>query len=113
MLDPTGHVVSWNPGAEQIKGYRTEEIIGQHFSRFYTPEDVAAGKPQASLAAAAAEGRYEEENWRNRKDGNRIWSDAGDTAVRDDRGTLHGFAKGTREFTDPQRAQEAQPASED
>jgi len=113
MLDPTGHVVSWNPGAEQIKGYRAEEIIGQHFSRFYTPGDVAAGKPQAALAAAVAEGRYEEENWRIRKDGSRIWADVVITAVRDDRGTLVGFAKVTRDLTERQRAEEALRASEE
>src|SRR5437660_120947 len=113
MLDPTGHVVSWNPGAEQIKGYRAEEIIGQHFSRFYVPEDVAAGRPEAALRAAAAEGRYEEENWRIRKDGSRIWADVVITAVRDDRGTLLGFAKVTHDLTERQRGEEALRASED
>ena len=113
MLDPTGHVVSWNPGAEQIKGYRAEEIIGQHFSRFYVPEDVAAGRPEAALRAAAAEGRYEEENWRIRKDGSRIWADVVITAVRDDRGTLLGFAKVTRDLTERQRAEEALRGSEE
>ncbi len=113
MLDPTGHVVSWNPGAEQIKGYRAEEIIGEHFSRFYVPEDVAAGRPEAALRTAAAEGRYEEENWRIRKDGSRIWADVVITAVRDDRGTLVGFAKVTRDLTERQRAEEALRASED
>src|SRR5256714_934271 len=105
-------VVSWNAGAQRIRGYKAEEIIGQHFSRFYTPEDVAAGKPQHSLGAAA-EGRYEEENWRIRKDGSRFWADVVITAVRDDRGTLLGFAKVTRDLTERQRAEEALRASED
>src|SRR5437867_1382578 len=113
MLDPTGHVVSWNRGAEQIKGYRAEEIIGQHFSRFYTQEDVAAGKPQHALQVAAAEGRYEQENWRIRKDGSRFWADVVITPVRDDRGTLLGFAKVTRDLTERQRAEEALRASEE
>ncbi|OLC38179.1 MAG: hypothetical protein AUH81_04590 [Candidatus Rokubacteria bacterium 13_1_40CM_4_69_5] len=107
LLDATGIVVSWNPGAQQIKGYRAEEIVGQHFSRFYTPEDVAAGKPQAALQAAAAQGRFEEENWRIRKDGSRFWADVVISAVRDDRGTLVGFAKVTRDLTERQRAEEA------
>jgi len=113
MLDPTGHVVSWNAGAEQIKGYRAEEIIGQHFSRFYTAEDVAAGKPEAALRAAAAQGRYEEENWRLRKDGSRFWADVVIGAVQDERGALVGFAKVTRDLTERQRAEEALRASEE
>ena len=106
LLDPTGIVVSWNSGAEQIKGYRAEEIIGQHFSRFYTPEDVVAGKPQAALRAAADQGRFEEENWRVRKDGTRLWADVVINAVRDDRGTLVGFAKVTRDLTERKRAED-------
>src|SRR2546422_5424633 len=107
MLDPTGHVVSWNRGAEQIKGYAAEEIIGQHVSRFYAPEDAAAGKPAAALEAAAAAGRYEEENWRVRKDGSRFWANVVMTAVRDERGKLLGFAKGTRDLSERRRAQAA------
>ena len=106
LLDATGTVVSWNPGAQQIKGYRAEEIVGQHFSRFYTPDDVAAGKPQAALQAAAAQGRFEEENWRIRKDGTRFWADVVISAVRDDRGTLVGFAKVTRDLTERKRAED-------
>ncbi|HZI23310.1 MAG TPA: CHASE3 domain-containing protein [Gemmatimonadales bacterium] len=106
MLDPTGRVVSWNRGAEQTKGYRAAEIVGQHFSRFFTPEDVAAGRPAALLQAAAADGRYEEENWRVRKDGSRFWADVVVSAVRDERGTLVGFAKVTRDLTERKRAAE-------
>src|SRR6266496_199892 len=69
MLDPKGRVISWNPGAERIKGYRAEEIIGRHFSTFYPPEDVAAGKPDRELEVAAAYGRLEDEGWRVRQDG--------------------------------------------
>jgi len=105
--------VSWNRGAEQIKGYRAEEIIGQQFSRFYTPEDLAVGKPQHALQVAAAEGRYEEENWRIRKDGSRFWADVVITPLRDDRGTLLGFAKVTRDLTERQRAEEALRGSEE
>src|SRR3989475_11226879 len=105
MLDPTGHVVSGNRGAEQIKGSAAEEIIGQHVSRFYAPEDAAAGKPAAALEAAAAAGRYEEENWRVRKDGSRFWANVVMTAVRDERGKLLGFAKVTRDLSERRRAQ--------
>ncbi len=105
MLDPTGRVVSWNRGAEQIKGYTAQEIVGQHFSCFFTPEDVAAGKPDALLRAAAAEGRCEEENWRVRKDGARFWADVVITSVRDEAGTLVGFAKVTRDLTERLRAE--------
>src|SRR2546427_7329247 len=105
MLDPTGHVVSGNRGAEQIKGSAAEEIIGQHVSRFYAPEDAAAGKPAAALEAAAAAGRYEEENWRVRKDGSRFWANVVMTAVRDERGKLLGFAKVTRDLSERRRAE--------
>src|SRR2546430_3227117 len=104
MLDQTGTVVSWNRGAEQIRGYRAEEIIGQHFSRFYTPGDGAAGKPQAALAAAVAAGRYEGENWRIRKGSSRLWAHAVITAVPHDPGTGVRFAKGTRARTERPRA---------
>src|SRR5207253_2541457 len=75
MLDPLGHIVSWNRGAEQIKGYRPDEIIGQHFSCFYPPEDSERGKPEQELRVAASEGRLEDEGWRVRKDGSRFWAD--------------------------------------
>jgi PAS domain S-box-containing protein len=72
MLDPNGLVATWNEGAEGIKGYKADEIVGQHFSRFYTPEDMASGKPDAELVQAVAEGKFEEEGWRLRKDGSRF-----------------------------------------
>src|SRR5690606_29398404 len=74
MLDPAGRVTSWNPGAQRVKGYAAEEIIGEHFSRFYTEPDRAAGLPAHGLATAAREGRFENEGWRLRKDGSRFWA---------------------------------------
>lgn len=74
MLDPEGHVVTWNEGAKRIKGYTAEEVLGRHFSLFYTPEDLASGKPQRLLEAAARDGRVEDETWRVRKDGSRFWA---------------------------------------
>lgn len=100
MLDPGGHVSSWNRGAERAKGYRAEEIIGQHFSIFYPPEAVAAGHPQYELEVAVTEGRYEEEGWRVRKDGSMFWANVVITAVRDETGALRGFAKVTRDVTE-------------
>jgi PAS domain S-box-containing protein len=99
-LDPQGRVTSWNPAAERIKGYRAEEIIGQHFSRFYPPEDVDAGKPERELAAAVAEGRMEDEGWRVRKDGSQFWANVVITALRDKSGALRGFGKVTRDVTE-------------
>ena len=106
MLDPSGNVRSWNRGAERIKGYSADEILGTHFSRFYPEEDVRAGKPERELAVAAAEGRYEEEGMRVRKDGSTFWASVVITALRDPGGTLRGFAKVTRDITDRRRAEE-------
>lgn len=105
MLDTEGVVVSWNSGAERMKGYQPEEIQGQHFSRFYPPEDVQAGKPAEALRAAAALGRREDEGWRVRKDGSRFWASVVITAVRDPAGCILGFTKVTRDFTGRRRAQ--------
>jgi hypothetical protein len=105
MLDPEGNVASWNRGAERIKGYRAHEILGRHFSGFYRAEDVQSGHPQHELATARAEGRYHEEGWRVRKDGSLFWADVTITAVRDDTGTLRGFAKVTRDLTQRREAE--------
>jgi len=106
VLDPAGRVASWNAGAEAIKGYAADEILGQHVAVFYTPEDVALGKPQAQLEAAAREGRVEDEGWRLRKDGNRFWADTVITAMRDPTGALIGFGKVTRDLTRRRRVEE-------
>ncbi|RQG98082.1 PAS domain S-box protein [Natrarchaeobius chitinivorans] len=98
-LDPGGHVVSWNEGAGEIKGYDTEEILGEHFSTFYTPQDRAEGVPDRNLEKAADEGSITDEGWRVRKDGSRFWADVTITAVYDD-GTHRGFLKVTRDTTD-------------
>jgi PAS domain S-box-containing protein len=100
MLDPKGHVVSWNAGARRIKGYSENEIIGQHFSRFYLPEDVERGKPEEGLQIAEVEERYETEGWRLRKDGGKFWASVVITALRDNRGRLYGFSKLTRDITE-------------
>src|SRR6185295_12949327 len=100
---PDGRVASWNAGAQRIKGYAPEEIIGRHFSRFYPPEDVAAGKPDRELEIAAAQGRLEDEGWRVRKDGSRFWANVIITALRGPDGALRGFAKVTRDLTDQRR----------
>src|SRR5438552_2852847 len=105
MLDPAGRVVSWNAGAERLKGYRAEEIMGQHFSRFYPPEDVQAGKPERALQQAVAEGRWEDEGWRVRKDGSRFWANVVITPIRDAQRVLVGFAKVTRDATERRRAE--------
>jgi PAS domain S-box-containing protein len=111
MLDPDGRVVSWNRGAQSIKGYTAGEIIGQHFSVFYTPEDVAAAKPRTELALAESEGRIEDEGWRVRQDGSRFWANVTITAIRAPDGGLRGFAKVTRDMTDRLRLVELQHAS--
>jgi PAS domain S-box-containing protein len=105
MLDSAGLVVSWNTGAQRIKGYRAEEIVGQHFSRFYPPEDVERGVPQRDLDAAA-EGRLEVEGWRVRKDGSSFWANVVFTAIRDPAGNARGFAKLTRDLTERRQVEE-------
>jgi len=107
MVDPDGTVASWNPGAQRIKGYGPEEIVGRHVSVFYTPEDQQNDRPREVLARAIAEGSYEEEGWRVRKDGSRFWADTAVTALRAEDGTLRGFTKVTRDITDRRRAQQA------
>ncbi|MEX6505146.1 PAS domain S-box protein [Jiella sp. M17.18] len=105
MLDPEGHVSSWNAGAERIKGYCADEILGQHFSRFYTPEDRERGEPQRSLSIAAREGRFETESWRMRKDGSRFFAHVVLDAIHDEHGALIGFAKITRDVTERRNAE--------
>ncbi|HKY93983.1 MAG TPA: PAS domain S-box protein, partial [Kiloniellales bacterium] len=106
MLDPAGHVTSWNTGAARIKGYRADEIVGQHFSRFYTESDRAAGVPERALATAAERGKFEAEGWRVRKDGTQFWGSVLIDAIRDNAGRLVGFAKITRDFTEKKLAEQ-------
>jgi PAS domain S-box-containing protein len=106
MLDSEGRVASWNTGAQRIKGYSAEEIVGQHFSRFYPPADIARGTPQRDLDAAAAEGRYEVEGWRVRKDGTLFWANVVFTAIRDAAGNARGFAKLTRDLTERRQVEQ-------
>lgn len=107
FLDARGNISSWNQGARRIKGYSADEIIGKHFSIFYTPEDLASEKPARELTIAIREGRYEEEGWRLKKDGSRFWASVVITALWDKRGNLSGFAKVTRDLTDRKREEEA------
>ncbi|RUY53016.1 PAS domain-containing sensor histidine kinase [Mesorhizobium sp. M7A.F.Ca.CA.001.09.2.1] len=107
MLDPEGVITSWNSGAERIKGYSADEIIGKHFSQFYTPEDRERGRPQSALEIAAREGRVEREGWRIRKDGTAFWSHVVIDAIRHEDGELLGFAKITRDITERKKAQES------
>ncbi len=105
LLDPEGRVTNWNAGAQRIKGYRPDEIIGEHFSRFYAPEDFDAGVPKRALETARETGRYEAEGWRLRKDGSRFWASVVLDAIKDDDGKLIGFAKITRDMTEKRDAQ--------
>ena len=106
MLDLSGHVVNWNSGAERIKGYTREEILGRHFSQFYTDEDRALEVPMRALKTAAAAGKFEMEGWRVRKDGSRFWASVAINAIHDSDGELIGFAKITRDLTDRRAAEE-------
>ena len=105
-LDPKGRVASWNASAERIKGYAPEEIIGRQFCAFYPAEDIEAGKPEAQLKAAVAEGRHEEDGWRVRKDGTRFWANVVISAIYDDSGELRGFANVTRDITERRQTEE-------
>ena len=107
LLDPDGYVMTWNPGAERIKQYRAEEILGGHYSKFFTQEDLDRKRPAELLRLAAERGRVEEEAWRVRKDGSRFWANAILTAIRDETGQVTGFAKVTRDFSGRKRAEDA------
>jgi PAS domain S-box-containing protein len=111
MLDPTGHVISWNSGAERLKGYRAEEIIGKHVSIFYPKEEQERGHPNEELRIAAEQGRHEEEGWRVRKDGTRLWANVVLTPIRDAAGALRGFAKVTRDLTERRTLEEQREAA--
>jgi PAS domain S-box-containing protein len=113
MLDPEGRVTTWNAGAQRIKGYAAEEILGHHFSRFYPPEVAASGWPEHELEVARTVGRFEDEGWRLRKDGTRFWANVVITAVRDETGTLHGFSKITRDLTERRMQEEILSQSEE
>src|SRR5688572_6000007 len=105
MLDPDGRVLSWNGGAQRIEGYSAEEIVGQHFSRFYPPEEIDRGTPQRDLDAVTARGRLEDEGWRVRKDGSTFWANVVFTAIRDQAGSLRGFAMLTRDLTERRKVE--------
>jgi PAS domain S-box-containing protein len=105
QLDPLGHILSWNAGAERMKSYRTDEVLGKHFSIFYDPVDAQSGRPEHNLAQAAQEGECKGEGWRIRKDGSRFWASVVITALRDPNGNVRGFVKITRDMTE-RRARE-------
>ena len=105
MLDINGIVSSWNPGARRFKGYEEAEIVGQHFSRFYTPEDRATGLPERALATAREQGKFEGEGWRVRKDGGRFWASVIIDPIRNRSGDLVGYAKITRDLTERKAAE--------
>ncbi|HUQ35409.1 MAG TPA: PAS domain S-box protein [Aestuariivirga sp.] len=113
MLDAKGHVASWNSGAQRIKGYRPDEIIGKHFSQFYTAEDREKGVPEQALNTAAAEGRFEREGWRVRKDGSQFWASVVIDAIKDNNGKLIGFAKITRDISEKRKAEQALEVARD
>jgi PAS domain S-box-containing protein len=113
LLDPQGCVASWNAGAERIKGYTRDEIVGRHFSIFYPPDAIARDWPQTELEIAAREGRFEDEGWRVRKDGTMFWSNVVITALRDDEGRLIGYGKVSRDLTERRRAEQELRESEE
>ncbi len=107
LLDREGHILTWNPGAERIKGYKADEVLGSHYARFFTQEDVEQGRPAELLRQAAAKDRVEEEGWRVRKDGSRFWANVVITVIRDSSGAVTGFSKITRDVTEHKHAQES------
>jgi PAS domain S-box-containing protein len=113
LLDRGGHVLTWNAGAERIKGYTASEILGHHFSRFYTEDALARRWPEHELAVAATQGRFEDEGWRVRKDGSRFWANVVLTALRDPGGEVRGFSKITRDLSERRRAEESLRHSEE
>src|SRR5690349_10464315 len=113
LLDPEGRVITWNEGAQRIKGYKASEIIGRHFSTFYPRKVAESGLPAFELQEAARVGRFEDEGWRVRSDGSLFWANVVITAVRDRTGTLRGFAKVTRDLTEQRKAEEQLRQSEE